>query len=206
MFASCEVKQYFPSCVWVHQLQDYAAMNAEMIDALGSLRETSGFLSGGAGWQSRGNLHELPAFAALTRCIGAASKGVLDFLKVECDGFVITNCWANVNPGGHSHQIHTHPNNFLSGVYYVTAPEGSGDIEFHDPRQQAIVLLPKVSGYTPFNSSKHTIAPREGQLLVFQSWFQHLVKENRSDQDRISISFNSMIKGQMGYESGQAFL
>ena len=68
------------------------------------------------------------------------------------------------------------------------------------------MLLPKVSGYTPFNSSKHTIVPREGQLLVFQSWFQHLVKENRSDQDRISISFNIMIKGQMGYESGQAFL
>lgn len=180
-------------------------MNVTMTEALAELRKSTGFTKQQIGsWQSRGNLHELPPFQPLTRSVSAASKGVLDFLKLDYQSFVITNCWANINPKGHSHQAHTHPNNFLSGVYYVRAPENSGDIEFHDPRQQAVVLVPKVNERNPFNAWKQSITPKEGQLLMFNSWFQHLVQENRSDEERISISFNVMLKGEVGYESGGA--
>ena len=180
-------------------------MNATMTEALGELRKSSGFSRPENGaWQSRGNLHELPPFQQLSGSISAASKGVLDFLKLHYDSFAITNCWANINPKGHSHGFHTHPNNFLSGVYYVRAPENCGDIEFHDPRAQATVLIPKVNERNPFNAWKQSLTPKEGQLLVFHSWFQHLVQENQSEEERISISFNIMLKGEVGYESGGA--
>ena len=40
--------------------------------------------------------------------------------------------------------------------------------------------------------------------MIFNSWFQHQVKENMSQQDRISISFNIMLKGSVGVESAGA--
>ena len=205
MFAKCEINQYFPSCVWVHELSDYKAMNDRMAEELTRLRASgSGTVSKLGSWQSRGDLHKQEAFLPLTRCIVAASRGVLDFLKCKYDDLEITNCWANSNAMGQSHEIHTHPNNLLSGVYYVRAPANGGDIVFHDPRQQAIVLIPTVTERTPFNASKHKIPPEEGRLLVFPSWFQHNVETNESDAERTSISFNIMLRGSVGYESGGA--
>lgn len=205
MFSRCEISQCFPSCVWVHELQDFKDMNDRMVPELQRLRASADRPERpGAAWQSRGDLHRLEAFQPLANCMMAASQGVLDFLKCRYEGFAITNCWANVNGKGQAHRIHSHPNNYLSGVYYVRAPEKCGDIVFHDPRPQSIVLLPQVSERTPFNSSKHRITPEEGRLLVFHSWFQHLVEANESDEERISISFNVMLRGNVGYESGGA--
>lgn len=205
MFAKGEIKQFFPSCVWLHDLQDFREMNARLMEELAELRKSTGHANPGNGaWQSRGNLYQLPAFQPLIDCFKAGAKRVLDFQKLEYEDFVITDSWANINPKGHSHKVHTHPNNYLSGVYYVNAPEGSGDIEFLDPRQQALVLQPKAVESTPFNTWKHRITPKEGQLLIFHSWFQHQVQENLSDQERISISFNIMLKGSVGVESAGA--
>jgi len=205
MFSKCEISQYFPSCVWVHELQDFKAMNDRLVPELHRLRAASDKPWRPENpWQSAGNLHNLEAFQPLATCMMAASQGVLEFLKCRYDDFAITNCWANTNPKGESHRIHSHPNNYLSGVYYVRAPEKCGDIVFFDPRPQSIVLLPQVTERTPFNSSKHRITAREGTLLVFHSWFQHLVETNESDEERISISFNIMLRGTVGYESGEA--
>lgn len=205
MFDKCEVSQFFPSCVWVHELSDYKAMNASLIEELQRLRDAkAGVTSTWGAWHSRGNLHTLEPFRPFMQVVAAASRGVLDFLKYGYEGFEFTNCWANINGKGQSHQIHTHPNNLLSGVYYVSAPDNCGDIVFHDPRQQAIVLIPQIAERSPFNASKHNIVPREGRLLLFHSWFQHMVEENESEQERISISFNLMLKGSVGRESGAA--
>jgi uncharacterized protein (TIGR02466 family) len=205
MFAKGEIKQFFPSCVWIHQLQEFREMNTNIIAELTELRKSTGFSNPNNGsWQSRGNLYKLPAFQPLASCFTAGSERVLDFLKLDYEGFVITDSWANINPKGHSHMVHTHPNNFLSGVYYVKAPEGAGDIEFIDPRQQALVLQPRATEDTPFNAWKHRVTPQEGQLLIFNSWFQHRVRENCSEEDRISISFNIMLKGSVGVESAGA--
>lgn len=205
MFAKGEIKQFFPSCVWSHELQDYRELNANLIKELDELRKSTGYENPGSGaWQSNGDLNRLEPFAPLMSCFTAGSERVLDFLKLDYEGFVITDSWANINPPGHSHMIHTHPNNYLSGVYYVKAPEGSGDIEFLDPRQQALVLQPRVTAQTPQNAWKQRITPQEGQLLIFNSWFQHQVQENRSEDDRISISFNIMLKGSVGVESAGA--
>ncbi|MEM7223060.1 MAG: 2OG-Fe(II) oxygenase family protein [Pseudomonadota bacterium] len=205
MFSKCEVNHYFPTCVWVHEIANHPAINDQLERELHGLR-AAGKGHGGTerAWRSDGDLHQLEGFRPLTQILVAASKGVLDFLKCRYQGFDITNCWANINRRGEAHHLHSHPNNFLSGVYYVRAPEGCGDIVFHDPRQQAIVLLPAVAEYTPFNSSRQRVAPKAGTLLVFPSWFQHLVEENTSDAERISISFNVMLRGSVGQQSGGA--
>ena len=58
------------------------------------------------------------------------ASAALEFLKLGHQGFEITGCWANVNGPGAAHAIHHHPNNFLSGSYYVSTLEGADTIPF----------------------------------------------------------------------------
>ncbi len=50
------------------------------------------------------------------------------------------------------HRLHSHRNNFLSGVYYVRVPPGAGSINFYDPRPQAGVIRPPAVALTPENT------------------------------------------------------
>src|SRR3546814_1269937 len=51
--------------------------------------------------------------------------------------FEVTGCWANINPQTGMNPAHMHPNNFLSGVYYVSLPGDTGEIVFSDPRPRS---------------------------------------------------------------------
>jgi hypothetical protein len=57
--------------------------------------------------------------------IGASSRRALEMLKVALAPFEITGCWMNIKPRGIGHPLHSHQNNYLSGVYYVKTPEGA---------------------------------------------------------------------------------
>ena len=101
--------------------------------------------------------------------------------------------WINVNPKGGSNNLHSHPNSHWSGVLYVQQPsevEGfSGMIEFVNPNQEGRELakiLPKMG----FDNMVR-IRPRTGQLVIFPSYLLHSVYPNKSNQDRITIAFNS---------------
>jgi hypothetical protein len=47
--------------------------------------------------------------------------------------------------------VHQHPNNFLSGVYYVRTHPGADTINFHDPRNQSGIIRPPVVELTAEN-------------------------------------------------------
>lgn len=144
----------------------------------------------------------LEAFAELTAILVAASQGVLDFLQYKHENFYITDCWANVHGRGGTNPLHIHPNNLLSGVYYLKVPPDSGDIVFADPRPQAGIIIPAVREHTPVNAFKQRVTPAPGKLPMFHSWFEHAVEPNRSDEERISVAFNVMLHGKVGYASG----
>ena len=121
-----------------------------------------------------------------------AQKGILRFLRIGCDAFEITGCWANVLAKGAAHKAHSHPNNFLSGVYYVRTHPGTDTLNFHDPRNQAGVIRPPVVELTAENADQVVVRVKNGTLLVFPSYLQHSVDANVSEEERISISFNIM--------------
>lgn len=203
MFRNAEVFQLFPTCVWRHELAEAQGLNGHLVTALQAIRATTpsrGRIQGG--WQSPGDLHQRPEFHDVTQAIVGALIGVMDFLEIKHQGLMITNCWGNMARRGASHQHHTHPNNLLSGVYYVKIPEKSARIVFADPRPQAHIMIPAYKRYTQQNAAEHPFDVAEGQMLVFPSWFSHSVEEHESDEERVSIAFNGVPKGRLGYESG----
>jgi uncharacterized protein (TIGR02466 family) len=86
--------------------------------------------------------------------------------------------------------VHTHPHSFLSGVYYVAAPDGCGRIFFQDPRPAAAHRPPAYEAHTPWTFQQVQYEPRPGRLLLFPAWLPHGVEPNLSDADRVAISFN----------------
>jgi len=86
--------------------------------------------------------------------------------------------------------MHNHPNSALSGAYYLQAPEHSGAITFRDPREQASMIVPPLAELTPWTFKTVRYQPMPGRLLIFPGWLLHAVEHNRSQSDRIVMSFN----------------
>ena len=184
----------FPTLVWKVQLtaEMHEMVDAKILAALAKIRRGVPQLAPGHGWQSDQTLHELEAFRDLVSCINNTVKNVLRFLKVGYDAFEITGCWANVLAKGAAHKAHSHPNNFLSGVYYVRTHPGTDTINFHDPRNQTGIIRPPVVELTGENTDQVVVRVKNGTLLIFPSYLQHSVDANTGDEERISISFNIM--------------
>lgn len=88
--------------------------------------------------------------------------------------------------------MHTHPNNFRSGVYYVQVADGADTINFHDPRPQTGIIRPPVTELTAYNTDQVVVKVKPGMLILFPAWLPHSVNVNQSEAERISISFNVM--------------
>ena len=159
---------------------------------LQSMRRDLKRLESGCGWQSEQALHEREELRDLVACIGNATRSVLRFLQIGHEAFEITGCWATVLATGAAHKAHSHPNNYLSGVYYIRTPPGADAINFHDPRNQAAVIRPPVMELTAENTDQVVLRVSNGTLLLFPSYLEHSVDANPSEEERISISFNIM--------------
>lgn len=184
----------FPTLVWKTQLKAevHQAIDRSIVNAVDEMRRDLEQLRPGEVWQSGQELQRLTAFDDLVSCIHDMTAVVLRFLGASHEGFDITACWANVNATGASHKAHSHPNNYLSGVYYVRTHEGSDVINFQDPRPQTSIIRPPVTELTAVNTDQVVLKVKNGTLLLFPSWLEHSVPPNRSNQPRMSVSFNIM--------------
>jgi len=189
-----DVMPMFPTLVWKVQLQAQLrdTISARVLPALSLMRSQHPPLGHGEGWQSIQTLHTLEEFQELVSPVRQAVQGILRFLRIGYDAFEITACWATVLAPGAEHRVHDHPNNFLSGVYYLRTHAGADTINFHDPRSQAGVIRPPVTELTAENTEQVVVRVQDGTLLLFPAYLRHSVDANASQQDRISISFNIM--------------
>lgn len=196
MVDSTDMIPLFPTFVFKTQLKeaDYRRINASIKSRLDTLSTAMGAPAAGYKWQTEQRLHELEEFAELVSVVEGASAGVLQWLRVVHSGIRITGCWANISAPGAGHKQHNHPNNYLSGVYYVQADEGARHITFDDPRPQTNVIAPVVSETLEQNAGQIHLGVREGLLVLFPSWLNHSVPPNRSTRERISIAVNVMFE------------
>lgn len=189
-----EVIRLFPTFVWKSRLASEARAEVRRAILEEVRAERAGLADPEAGqvWQSRHGLHAVPALALLVHHVRLGLEQVLAFLHVEAAPIEITGLWVNVAAPGGAVRMHDHPNNFLSGVYYVQVQEGADSISFHDPRPQTAIVRPPVTELTAYNTDQVVVQVEEGTLLIFPSWLVHSVDPNRSDRLRISSSFNAM--------------
>lgn len=184
----------FPSYVWFTSFDDYKDFNIGLVENCYKLREidsTGVSKSNDTGWQSSPVLQELEQFEELNQRILLLCKSIGESLQFLPNSKYTYQAWVNISPPGAFNKVHHHPNSHFSGVYYVSlkAPE-CGRIYFRDPRIAGKMLTYPASSKVEFTSEETIMSPEEGRVYIFPSWLEHGVEVNRSQQDRISISFN----------------
>jgi Putative 2OG-Fe(II) oxygenase len=167
MIEKQEVQELFPTPLWVVDLKaaDAAPFNARLKAEIEKIIAPRPKIPTGSNWQTPQDLHTRPAFA--------------DFVKL-----------VEVAPPGSYHPTHNHPNNFLSGVYYVDVPSVGSCLALQDPRPA--MIMPKPKQYTRLTVNAADVASKSGRIVLFPSWLRHNVPANDGDTDRISIAFNFM--------------
>jgi len=118
--------------------------------------------------------------------------------KEELDLY-ITQSWLNVTKPGERHHEHSHQNSIISGVFYISTEEDDY-ITFTDPNiklKEAIKFEQKE--FNLWNSTSRFFQSMTNELFLFPSWLDHQVPPNKkATTDRISISFNTFVRGVLG--------
>ena len=102
----------------------------------------------------------------------------------------ITTSWVNLTKPGMSHHHHTHPNSIISGVLYFKCIPND-NIVFTSPFEPLMIQGSKPS----LDASGQIVPVFEKTLILFPSYLRHEVYENESEEDRISLSFNTYVRG-----------
>jgi uncharacterized protein (TIGR02466 family) len=107
--------------------------------------------------------------------------------SIKNEVFMIANA---LNYGGF-HKSHTHFDCVLSGVIYLTAPEGSSFVEFEDPIDaRKIHKYPVEDPNNPLTWDFVYTQPQVGLYNIWPLWFRHMVLQNESTEPRIAVAFN----------------
>lgn len=97
------------------------------------------------------------------------------------------NTWMTRTLKGKHAIEHSHGDSDISGVYYVQTNTKDGNIYFRSPVRIGEGDNRCFQHLTHCNVS---ITPEVGKLLLFPGWLRHGVRENTTDFDRVSFSFN----------------
>lgn len=108
----------------------------------------------------------------------------------------ITQSWLNWTKTGEYHHTHEHPNSFVSGVLYINANEKEDKIKFHKSGYQQINI--ESNHYDNLNSKSWWFNVKTGRIVIFPSSLTHNVDQVTSGDVRISLAFNTFLKGICG--------
>ena len=144
------------------------------------------------------NLFDSPELAEIARfCEESLNEYFKEIVSPKFDVQpYITQSWANYTSKGQWHHKHQHPNSFISGVFYVQAQLDIDKIFFYKDGYQQLKLPAET--FNLYNSDSWWLGVKTGQLILFPSHLTHMVQTVETDETRISISFNTFLKGNIG--------
>lgn len=103
----------------------------------------------------------------------------------------LDSLWVNLLRAPGHHAGHFHPHSIISGTLYVEVPKGSAAIRFEDPRLPLMMAAPMRRKDAPDELQPFfKVEPRQGLLLLWESWLRHEVLPGTGRGERLSISFN----------------
>jgi uncharacterized protein (TIGR02466 family) len=128
---------------------------------------------------------------SISRSINEYFYGVMG-IKEQTEIF-ITESWLNKTEKGQTHHRHWHPNSVISGIVYLQGDETSGFTRFITNRYDQLEF--EIENTNIYNSKSWSIDPLKNRILLFPSNVEHLVEEYQSDLPRITLSFNTFVRG-----------
>lgn len=106
---------------------------------------------------------------------------------------LLQECWVQEFPeeGGY-HDIHIHPNNHMSGFYFLKCSPDTSRPSFHDPRPGKAMTDLKVKDSKKVNvgNSQVHYPVKPGQFIFFNSWMPHAYSHHKGKDKFRFIHFN----------------
>ena len=189
----------FPSQVWRHHTDKIDNRKLENIILEKEQKDKGVTFSNVGGYHSSAiNLEKEKGFKCIYDYINECMEVILFENNYKPNlGILSSHGWININRKGDFNREHVHPDCHWSGVYYVKTPANCGELRFHNPiaassmvKSGHLLNLTSSNINTSFFLNSIPLDPYEGSILIFPSWLFHSVDPNRSNYDRISISFN----------------
>lgn len=162
-------------------------------------------------WIGRADRHLDAAFRPLASTIEQLAHRAQRRSGLLLDGLQVVSMWGFGQRGAVLRDVHSHHNAYLSGVFYLEAPPGSGVISLVDPLQHLKVIQPSrddsLSPEDPAywdHLSSLDIQPHPGLLLLFPAWLYHSIGPSSPEVElRLSVAFNLMPRGPIGGRTGR---
>ena len=184
---------HFPTPVYIQEIPNAVELNQYLEQKIiqWSQQDKGVSKTNAGGWHSTTDMNRKEEYNVLTKELFNMQDEIFQkehlTLKPVCG-----NMWANINYPGNSNRPHLHPNSLFSGVYWVKAPEKSGDLMLYEPRPGVQCTMPnrKEGNLPPELWREVHYTPRDGTAVMFPAWLWHEVKPNESNDIRISVSFN----------------
>lgn len=114
----------------------------------------------------------------------------------------IESSWLTLTTPGLSSHIHDHGSTHISGVYWFKTNGQDGDLVF---RNAFKALKCNPIGADAANEAR--FSPEQGRIVLWPGYLDHSVNENKTSEDRISLSFNIILEtGEFEISDMQAFM
>jgi len=197
-----EILKLFPEAVFKYKFENFKDFNKELSKYIYDLYEKDIkkdiIKSNQGGWHSP-DFQIAQKDSIQNKFAISLQKYILNVCqnlgwKTENKEIRIASMWSIINKRGDFNVVHTHPNSFLSSAYYVKAGKKCGKFQIENPNQTRRHSYPEIKNKNELNIDHTSIEVEEGDLIIFPAYLPHKVSMNKSDEDRIVISFNIDIK------------
>ena len=185
---------HFPTPIYIKEIPNAVELNHYLEKQIlkWNKEDSKGVSKTNAGgWHSTTDMNTKQEYNPLMRELFSMQEEIFkkEYLTMKP---VLGNMWANINFPGGFNRPHLHPNSLFSGVYWIKAPEKSGDLMVYEPRPGVHTIMPtRKEGKLPPELWREVhYTPKAGAAIMFPSWLWHEVKPNESNDIRISVSFN----------------
>lgn len=110
--------------------------------------------------------------------------------------FYVTQSWLNYTKRGQAHHRHFHTNSLVSGVFYVSAIREVDRICFY--RNPAAFINVGEKDQNWYSADSWWFSVGAGDLVLFPSSVSHGVDSNEAGHTRVSLAFNTFVRGELG--------
>lgn len=112
----------------------------------------------------------------------------------------ITQSWINYTSKNDYHHVHTHTNSLFSGVFYINTIDQDKIFFYRDTFP--VFDFTEDKNYNLYTALDWHFPVTNNDLIIFPSNIRHSVAINESNNVRISLAFNTYVKGTVGEASG----
>lgn len=111
----------------------------------------------------------------------------------------ITISWTNYTKPGQWHHKHAHPNSFISAVFYIDVNPEVDRIFFYKDNYNQLDI--PTDNWNLYNSKSWWFPAEPGRLILFPSSLSHMVETTKGENTRVSLSFNTFLRGSLGEQN-----